>query len=197
MKTTSACLITGASVFLFFIIIIGVLMLILINPFKKVYIRPDVISHTEEEQEEKQEEIIKEKTEMKIIFLGDRINKDTNTIKPGQYIELGDYIKSENSKYYFRLNDDGSMCLTETLNHDNNNDYKGDIYTCIINKNNKVKYGLMTECGNFILTDKENNMIFNTNTNSKDAYVKIQNDGIVGIFNKENELIYTFVGDLQ
>jgi hypothetical protein len=191
MKITSACLLTGASVFLFLILIIGVLLLIIINPFKKVYIRPNVISRNKAE-EIKRDEIIKEKTEMRIIYLGKRIKKDINVINAGEYIELGDYIRSENSKYYFRLNNNGSLCLTET--HDGKND---DINTCALNKNKKVKYGLMTECGNFILTDRENNIIFTTNTNSKDSYVKILNDGIIGVFNKENEIIYTFVGDLS
>ena len=36
MRTSSACLITGGSILIFFILIIGLLFLILVNPFKKV-----------------------------------------------------------------------------------------------------------------------------------------------------------------
>jgi hypothetical protein len=185
MRTSSACLITGGSVFIFFILIIGLLFLILVNPFKKVnrptpfnkYLIDIPILKSESESN----------PEIKVIYLGDRIQKDVNSIKQNEYIELGDYIKSSNEKYYFRLNLDGSVCLTESLN-----DKNGDIYTCITKPNDKIKYGLMDKSGNFKLIDEDQNIIFQTNTDNCDSYVKILDNGIIGIFNKENDLIYNF-----
>jgi hypothetical protein len=187
-----ACLITGGSMFGLFILIIGIILLIIINPFKRKCKRPMTIKQRLYDKQILQvNKVDKIDKNLDITVIGSRVKENSNKIMTGEYLEIGDYIKSDNDKYFFILNKDGTLCLMEDM------DGSGNVYSCINNPNPKIKYGIMDKSGNFILTDDEKNIIFETKTNKENSYVKLIDDGIVGIYDKYDNLIYTFIGDLK
>ena len=173
-----ACLITGGSMFGFFVLIIGIIILIIVNPFKRKNIRP--ITTPTQLSTPISTPIQKNKLKCK------------DKLQVGEYLGLDEYIQSENDKYIFKLNTDGTICLME--NTYKNNKIDGDVYTCINDPNPKIRYATINCKGNFILQDDEKNILYETNTNKENSYVKISNIGIVGIYDDLDNLIYTFVG---